>query len=59
MTDTKQELLALIDRLDPERQTILLQYARGLEQAGHCWKNGSRNSKSPKNAGTNRWDLMP
>lgn len=34
MTDPKQELLALIDRLDPERQAILLQYAHGLEQAG-------------------------
>lgn len=34
MTDPKQELLALIDRLDPERQAILLQYANGLEQAG-------------------------
>lgn len=34
MTDPKQELLALIDRLDPERQAILLQYAQGLEQAG-------------------------
>lgn len=34
MTDPKEELLALIDRLDPERQAILLQYAHGLEQAG-------------------------